>query len=67
MLEIGKTYKVNSQRKGKFTMKVTSLHDPFVTGIIVDGHASAMMQYNERDKGEEVSVRESLCTFTEQP
>lgn len=48
-------------------MKITHCDDTFATGIIVDGHASAMMQYNEREKGEEVSVRQSLCTFTEQP
>lgn len=67
MLEVGKTYLVNSQRKGTFMARMTRVDDTWATGIIVGGYAKAMMEYNERDKGEEVTVRRSFCTFTEQP
>ena len=65
-VEVGKTYLVNSQRKGTFMARITRVDDTWATGIITGGYARAMMEYNERDKGEEVTVRRSLCKFTEQ-
>lgn len=65
-VEVGKTYLVNSQRKGTFMARMTRVDDTWATGIITGGYARAMMEYNERDKGEEVTVRRSLCKFTEQ-
>ena len=62
-LEVGKTYKVNSSRKGRFQMKVTYQDETWVKGIITDGKASAIMKYNEVEKGEEVTVRKSLTRF----
>ena len=67
MIEIGKTYLVNSQRKGVFMVRMTRVDETWATGIIVSGRAKALLEYNEKDKGEEVTVRRSLCTFTEQP
>ncbi len=64
-VEVGKTYAVDHQRKGKFVMQVTSRDDEFVTGIVVQGKAKAMMRYNEREVGEEVTVRESFGRWTE--
>lgn len=64
-LTLGKTYKVNSQRKGKFTMRLTSFDDTWATGEITDGKAGAMLAHNEREKGEEITVRRSLCGFKE--
>lgn len=63
-LSIGETYKVFSNRKGKFRMMVTEISDDFVTGIIISGKAKAIMQYNERLTGEEVTVRKSLTSFS---
>lgn len=63
-LVVGNAYKVASSRKGKFTMRVTSVDDTWATGIVVDGKAGAMLSYNERDKGEEVTVRREFCAFT---
>ena len=66
-VEVGKTYLVRSQRKGIFMARMTRVDDTWATGIITDGCAAAMMEYNERGEGEEITVRRSLCKFTEQP
>lgn len=63
ILEIGKTYKVNSSRKGKFQFYLTSQCDTWATGVITKGKAAAIMAYNEVEKGEEVTVRKSLTSF----
>lgn len=63
-IEVGKTYNVNHSRKGKFTLQVTSVGDEWIDGIIVAGMAKAIMSYNEVYKGEKITVRRSLCTFT---
>lgn len=65
-VEVGKTYLVRSRRKGTFMARMTRVDDTWATGIITGGYARAMMEYNERHKGEEVTVRQSLCKFTEQ-
>jgi hypothetical protein len=61
----GNTYKINSSRKGKFTGKLVSADDTWATFEITEGRASAMLDYNVREKGEEVTVRRAWCTFTE--
>ena len=63
-LEVGKTYNVVSQRKGKFTIKLTRHCDTWASGVITKGKAKALMQYNEVEQGEEVTVRKSFSTFT---
>ena len=65
-VEVGKIYLVNSQRKGTFMARMTRVDDMWATGIITGGYARAMLDYNERDTGEEVTMRRSLCRFTEQ-
>jgi hypothetical protein len=63
-IETGKIYDVFSSRKGKFIMQITSHNETFATGIILKGTAKAILSYNEREEGEEVTVRKSLTTFT---
>ncbi len=63
-LEIGKIYDVFSSRKGKFSMQVTEQNETWVTGVITKGKAKSILFYNEVKKGEEVTVRKSLTTFT---
>ena len=63
-LEVGKIYDVVSQRKGKFKMKLTHHDETWATGVITKGKAKAICAYNEVEKGEEVTVRKSLTTFT---
>jgi hypothetical protein len=65
-VEVGKTYAVDHQRKGKFTMQVTDRDDQFIIGIVVSGTAKAMLKYNECQVGEQVCVRESFGKWTEQ-
>lgn len=64
-MEVGKTYKVNHSRKGKFTMKVTYVDEEWATGVITDGHAKGRMHYNYVMTGESVTVRRSLAEFEE--
>lgn len=64
-LQDGKTYVVNSRRKGRFSMRLNRHDGEWATGTIVGGKAEAMIDYNEREVGEEVTVRISFCTFTE--
>lgn len=63
-LEIGKVYNVFSSRKGKFKMQLTSQCDTFATGIITKGKAKAILVENEVEKGEQVTVRKELSSFT---
>lgn len=62
--EVGQTYRVTSSRKGTFTGIVTQMDDTWATVLITNGRAKAMLDYNERDAGETVTVRRSFCTFT---
>lgn len=63
-LEVGRIYDVVSQRKGKFRMQLTHHDDTWASGIIIKGKTKAILAYNEVEKGEEVTVRKSLTTFT---
>ena len=66
-LENGKTYLISHQRKGAFTLFVESQCDEWVNGQIVDGTASAMMDYNVKQKGEKITCRKSLIRRATQP
>ena len=66
-LNNGATYLVNSSRKGTFAGRLVSHDETWATFEITAGKAKAMLDYNVREKGEEVTVRRSFCTFTEQP
>jgi hypothetical protein len=67
LLELEQTYLVTSSRKGTFAGKLTSCDTTWATFEITAGKAKAMLEYNEREKGELVTVRREWCTFTEQP
>lgn len=62
---VGKTCAINHSRKGKFTMHVTADDDEWLTGTIVDGRARAMLPENEREIGEDITVRRSLIRSIE--
>lgn len=61
----GRIYHVNSSRKGKFTGQLLQADDTWAIFRITQGKAKAMLDYNEREAGDEVAVRRSFCTFTE--
>lgn len=63
----GHRYLINSQRKGTFVGELVSADDTWATFRVTAGKAKAMLAYNEAEKGEEVTVRRSLCAFTAQP
>ena len=61
--KVGLSYKVKSQRKGTFKGIVTYIDDTWADVLITNGKASAMLDYNEREAGETIRVRQSLCVF----
>jgi len=65
VLEVGRAYRVVSSRKGTFTGRLMHACETWATLEITNGRASAMLDHNVREKGEEVTVRRSLCTFAE--
>jgi hypothetical protein len=64
-LQINKIYDVFSNRKGEFRIKLTSQCETWATGIIIKGKAKAICEYNEREKGEKITVRKEFSSFTE--
>lgn len=66
-LQIGKEYVVNHSRKGTFSARVKGVDGEWADLEVTAGKAGAMCSYNEREPGEDVTVRLSHCRFTEQP
>lgn len=64
-IEIGKTYKVDHSRKGRFTARVLNAGETWATLEIVEGQAVAMLASNGAGKGEELQIRISHATFVE--
>ena len=56
-LEAGKTYLVTAQRKGTFMMRVTGQDDTWTHGVVVGGKTNAMLDYNIKEVGDEVTCR----------
>lgn len=61
-IEMGHIYKVTHSRKGTFTVQAISQNDEWFTGVIVEGQTRAMLDYNVRYEGEEVTMRKSFIT-----
>ena len=64
-IEAGKTYNVDHRRKGKFVLAVTYVGDEWVTGRLIAGKPHYLNHYNEKELGEVMTVRISLCSFEE--
>lgn len=64
-IEVGKQYVINSSRKGVFNGKLIHQNDEWATFEITSCKANAMMEYNVKYEGEQVTVRKSFCTFNE--
>lgn len=62
-LVVGGEYEVRHSRKGTFRMKITALREEWIDGIISDGTAGAMMSYNVRGEGEEITIRDCHSYF----
>lgn len=65
-MEVGKIYKVTHSRKGSFSLKVVAINDEWIEGVIYNGVAGAMMEYNVKLEGEEITVRESFLSNIEE-
>ena len=63
-IKVGQIYRVTSSRKGTFVGILTRFDATWADVLITSGKAKAMLDYNERDAGESVTVRRSFCTFT---
>lgn len=61
----GNIYDVTHPRKGSFRFKVIYDMGDFAEGEIVEGEAGALLSENVKSKGETVSIRKSLASFTE--
>ncbi|NJR75358.1 MAG: hypothetical protein HC773_20410 [Scytonema sp. CRU_2_7] len=64
-MEIGVLYKIKHERKGKFNIRVSDIDNEWVTGVVVDSMAGALLKYNEVYSGESITIRK--CHFTYEP
>ena len=62
-LAVDVEYEVRNDRKGTFRMRVTRIDGEWISGIITEGLANAMVFYNVRHVGEEVTVRACQSYF----
>jgi hypothetical protein len=62
-LEIGREYEVRHTRKGTFCMRVEKLYDCWISGVVTLGVATAVMSYNVKDEGDEITVRDTQSYF----
>ena len=53
----GTTYILNHSRKGRFAMHVERQDEEWLHGFVAGGTAMAIMDYNIKEKGEEITVR----------
>lgn len=61
---VGTTYRVEHSRKGTFVVRMKGVSGEWATGVIVSGHAHAMLPENEVEEGEELTMRASLCKLS---
>ena len=57
---VGKRYELRHSRKGTFTVQVVSVNGEWAVCTIIEGVAKAIMSYNVKYEGEEISVRDTL-------
>ena len=62
---IGKIYQVNHKRKGAFKIKVISIYDKYIDGIVIEGKVDAILKEDRKFKGEKVTINRKFCSFSE--
>lgn len=62
---VGKVYMVRHIRKGNFKMKVLAISGDWISGKIVEGTACHIVNPNGV-AGEDITVRKTLTSFTEE-
>lgn len=60
--EVGATYLISHTRNGRFFMRVTGQSDEWLNGVVVAGTAKAMLDYNVKKAGDEVTLQKSFIT-----
>ena len=58
--ENGQVYIINHSRKGKFGMLVTGQDEEWLHGKVAGGQTNAIMDYNIKETGEDITVRKSF-------
>ena len=56
----GKTYIIQHVRNGVFTMKVTSIDDQYITGIVTDTRVAAMFSNGQYEEGDPITISRDL-------
>ena len=64
IIEVGKTYIVRHNRRGRFKLKVTEIAGEWVTGETVSGKAQYVPRGPDTE-GAIITSRISFCDFTE--
>lgn len=65
MPQVGKTYEIRHSRKGTFIGVVKEISGEWADVEITNGIAKAVMDYNVREAGETIRVRDSMTYWTE--
>ena len=66
IFKAGKIYRVRHSRKGIFTVKITGTEGEWVHGVIWHGMAKAMLNYNEKLEGDEITMRACFLSIVEE-
>lgn len=56
----GKTYEIHHVRNGIFTMKITSIDDQYITGIVADTRTAAMFSSDQCEEGDQITISRDL-------
>lgn len=56
----GKTYTIYHVRNGIFTMKITSIDDQYITGIVTDTRTAAMFFSDQCEEGDTITIGRDL-------
>ena len=60
---VGKLYELHHSRKGTLKVQVDAVNNEWVTCTIVDGVAKAVMSYDVKYEGDELTVRNTLSSW----
>lgn len=56
----GETYEIHHVRNGIFTMKITSIDDQYITGIVTDTRTAAMFFRDQCEEGDPITIGRDL-------
>lgn len=56
----GKTYEIYHVRYGIFTMKITSIDDQYISGIVTDSRTATMFSDGQCEEGDPITISRDL-------